>query len=895
MFSDRIKDFAEGFDVEDLILRFDVDFDIPLRHGYAIGIFRMVDAYAAVTGSDPRSYARRVGASWCDIVRADVEYDMWGGLNRVEESRADAQFLLRSGPPEQGRAGRFVAYSTARWFDGAGRIRYRLGSYTRARIDFETAVGVAEDSGLWWCLPDMRSNLLRARFEEAKQSRQATADPERLVQQFQEERRRLLRDAHVHRIVIHKTGAGASVRKREYMRGYSSVLHNLAVALRDLGRTNESLAVSRESLRVSRALGDEYRIGQSTNHQALIHKGLGERDEARRLLENLRDGQWRRGQRIARQQLADFVAPIEAAREIKSLLADIDREGASSAAGMDIDIHAYTVGVYETIVKKLGDREDEEAAGFRKDVARQRLAMARQVRQAVALPMYKRAWNKAIRPSFQQQIAQKVIRPAGAGGPSPTDIEEAFGLAEESSGRELLDMLSAAGLPRLDLPPFSGNAQPRIVPPSAEIAPEDDERSATAEPGRRSPVRRSAVRRTDPANKALLDELARRETEFEDQFLRQPLEAAPHDPEIAHRVRMYTVNNRGKCLVRYFTFTDGDEVQLGAFVFKGNTIKHEIRFSYREVTELARSLSTERAPDRAQCERIWTLLIHPIWKHITAGADPEHLVIIPSDIVFSIPVHVAMEPGDHRPLAARVPMSQSVSATAFIGRGRHLLQTQPVDDNDDLAAIIVADDEAIKGRPGVNGSEVLQTNWPAQHMMIVGDRPQELPQHAEHERADLDGLAAITEAKPEFFVYAGHGSYNPAFEELGPYLELHGNYLTQYDIALRLRLPRNKLTVLGACMAGQATQSGGGDVVGFLRSLIATGAGAIVLPLWSVWDSTMVRTVRTLLAESRAALDRDEPVFDVVRTLHAYYQEECAREVSRPDEFAERFPVILYL
>jgi len=895
MFSDDIKEFAESYDVEDLILRCDGDFDVPLRHAYAIGILRMVGAFSPA-GSGHRARARRVGASWCDIVRADVEYDMWGGLDRIEQSRADAQFLLESGTPEQGREGRFIAYATARWFDGAGKIRYRLGSYTRARIDFETAVGVAEDNGLWWCLPDLRSNLLRAQFEEAKQTRQDAADPRQLAREFQEERRRLLKEAPFHRVAVHKIDARASVRKREYVRGYSNILHNLAVSLRDLGRLQDSLAVSRESLRVSRALGDEYRIGQSTNHQASIYKAQGDKEKAQQLLAELRAGQWPRGRRIARQQLADFAEPKAGAAELRRLLEELTREGSSSAAGMDIDMHAYTVTLYGAVVGKLEDSADPDVQDLRADVAQQRLAMARLVRQAVALPMYKRALKKAIRPSFQEQIAQRVARADSGGETAATDIEEAFGLAEESSGRELLDMLSAAGLPRLELPASASDAEPRVVPRRRKASPEEDESSAGKQSTRARPVRRASVRRADPAgNDVLLEELARRETEFENQFLRQPLEAAPHDPEIAHHVRMYTVNHPGSCLVRYFTYAVGKEVRLGAFVFKGNVIRYEAGISYREVTELARSLPTERAPDLEQCRRIWMLLIAPVWQHITSGGDPTHLVIIPSDVVFSIPVHVAMEPGDVRPLVARVPMSQSVSATALVGRGRHLLKIQPVDDNDDLAAVVVADEEAIGGSGGVDGSELLETNWPPQHLTIIGDRPEDLAEVGEHRRADLDGINAITEAKPEFFVYAGHGAYSPAFEELGPYLELHGNYLTQYDIALRLRLPRNKLTVLGACMAGQASQSGGGDVVGFLRSLMTAGAGAIALPLWSVWDSAMVRTIRTLLAESRAVLDRDEPVFDVVQTLHTYYREEAERAVGHPDEFAERFPVTVYL
>jgi hypothetical protein len=229
-----------------------------------------------------------------------------------------------------------------------------------------------------------------------------------------------------------------------------------------------------------------------------------------------------------------------------------------------------------------------------------------------------------------------------------------------------------------------------------------------------------------------------------------------------------------------------------------------------------------------------------------------------------------------------------VSATAFVARGRHLLKRQPVAPDDDLAAVVVADPN------GVSGDEICGTGWAPEHMIVVGDRPAGLDGVTEYHEADLDGITAISARKPEFFVYAGHGDFLPTYRELGPFLELKDNFLTQYDVALRLRLPRNRLTVLGACLAGQGAQTAGGDVVGFLRSLIAAGSGAVAVPLWSVLDAAMVDTVRTLLAASRAALARPDPVFDVVETLHRHYREVAS--TGAPFQLvAEQMPLSLYL
>ncbi|MFC4150467.1 CHAT domain-containing protein [Micromonospora mangrovi] len=879
--------------MDDLILRYDVDFDVPLRHEYAIGILRMVDVFRPVPGDDPHAVARRVGAHWCDIVRSDMVYDHWAALRMIDASQGDAE-RLREAVSTSPVDDPFVPYATARWHDATGKIRYRLGSYSRARMTFETAIEVAERHRLWWCLPDLHSNVSRARYEESRQG--ARPDVSTLIEELGAERRRILDEAPAHGVAIGEIAPDAIPRHREYLRGYSSVLHNLAIALKDrAGRDHtgedaaESLRVSAESIRVSYALGDHFRISQSLNHQALL-----DRDRAEPLFQELAKGRYPRGRLIARQHLAILKGNGEGARELQQLLDELVADSnAVGGIGTDIHVATFTVDEYARLVAGLRGRiSADEHRSLAEDVARKRFTMAESVRRAVAMPAYKRAYAKAIRPSYLERIADRIGRP-GAEQVTADRAEEAFGLVESSSARELLDMLSTAALPQLPLPPSSAAAAPRIVPAQAtdETA---DEPDGPPVRGRRAVVRRNGVRRSgEDVEAALRPELARRETEFEEAFLHQPLEAAPQDPEIAHRVRMYTVNNPDTCVVRYFAYGSARPEFLGAFVFLAGEMRCVTGLPYDELRRLAERLPTATAPSRSECEEIWRLVLAPVWPLVTASGEPAHLVVIPTDDLFAVPIHVAWEPGAPMPLAARLPVSQSVSATAFVGRGRSLLKRQPVSADDDLAAIVVADDAAMAGGRGVSGSELLGTGWPAERMVIAGDRPAQLDRVERHFAADMHGISEIAGTRPEFFVYAGHGSYHPQFAELGPYLELRGNYLTQYDLALRLRLPRNKLTILGACLAGQGAQTTGGDVVGFLRSLIATGAGAVGVPLWSVQDGAMVRTVRELLAASRTAVI-EGGVFDVVEVLHRRYRS-LAERIHDPDLLVEHLPLSLYL
>ncbi|MFE9770907.1 CHAT domain-containing protein [Streptomyces sp. NPDC005931] len=900
MFSDAIVGWAgaQEKNVPDLIARYDVQFDVPLRHRYAIGVLRMVEAFS------PRWPASvRVGAYWCAIVQADVEYDLLEGLRLVSLSRGMSERLAQEcATGSVDPADTFPPYVAARWLDGAGKILYRLGSFARARMSFEAAREIAARHHLWWCLPDIESNFIRARFEEMKQTyggvftENGLAD---LVEELQDVKARLVQELPSPSA---SNEGNAEGRDEEYLRGHSSVLHNLAVAHRELGNVADSLAASRESLAISVRLRDAYRIGQSLNHQARC-----EPDKAVQLYEQLEKGEWRRGQLIARQNLARLRGGIEGVTMLRDLIAVLgDDSGDSAIAGIDIDLRNYSCQFFDELVRNLastlGRTDPNQYRALLEEAGTQRLDMARTVRRVVATPAYKRAYATAVRPNFLERVANLLADDT----PDSNKLESTFALTEEASARELLDLLSNMNLPRLGRPPRLAQAVERpAASRPAHVSPPPSQPQPAGIRARRLPLRRAGLRDASSEEEAAVRAtLAARETEFETQFLHRPLESAPHDPEITHRVRMFTVNNPGTCIVRYFTYGPGRAAHLGAFVFHGGTLGCVKGIPYEEVRAFAQGLDIHNPPTKEESERIWRLLLAPVWDMINASGQLSHLVIIPVDELFSLPLHTASPPGANTlPLAAMVPMSQSVSATAFVGRGRHLLKRQPVGPDDDLAAIIVAD----PGQPSVDqneqgyedpvfGDELVGTGWPAERLLIAGDRPPRLNGHVRLHQADWSGIAAITEARPEFFVYAGHGRYHRSFGQLGPSLELGGDdVLTQYDVALRLRLPRNKLSIVGACLAGQAQHTGGGDVVGFLRTFIAAGAGAVCIPLWSVLNSAMVETGRTVLAASRAAVSTSSRTFDVVQVLHDTYRDVAREHGDDFETMVEHMPLSLYL
>ncbi|MFD0518935.1 CHAT domain-containing protein [Paractinoplanes durhamensis] len=620
-------------------------------------------------------------------------YDHWAALRLIEASASDAAALLGA-VQEDPDAASFHAYAAARWQDMTGKIRYRMGSYTRARIAFDTAVEVGEQHRLWWALPDMRSNAQRGRYEESRLS--GTPDIDGLIERLTAECDRIKADAPFYGVVIGDASPEASARHREYLRGYSSVLHNLALAFKDKyvkhgaeGDRKQSLATTRESIRISYVLGDQFRIFQSLNNQALL-----EPDRAPALFRRLSTEPYIRGQLIARQHLARTASGMDAVTGLGELLDDLiaaAREHGST--GIDVHIAPFTMDLYAKAVENvLEDPESGLNARQREDLteglASKRFLMAESVRRVVAMPQYKQSYSKTIRPMYLQRIADRVasIVPASAVA-AASDLaaaevepaEEAFSLVEASSARELLDMLSTASLPELPpLPPPSADATKRDLPEATEqaVRPElgpagDRAFVATAEVGkRRALVRRGAVRRAVGATaEAVKEQLTARETQFEEAFARNPIEGTPADPEISQRVKMFTVNNPDTCVVRYFTYGAAVPTQLGAFIVRHGKMRQVTGIDYASVERLAKDIGTDSAPKRDQCIAIWETLLAPIWDEIRRPDEPGHLVLIPTDDLFAIPLHLAWEPDSDLPLAARLPMSQSVSATAFVTRG----------------------------------------------------------------------------------------------------------------------------------------------------------------------------------------------------------------------------------
>lgn len=979
---------------EDLIRRFDVDFDIPSRRNVCIGLLLTMGAYEG--SADP---AIRAGAWWCRMVHHDVEYQILQGLEAIAESRGAAEAVKAR--LDRGAGSAFDAYVYARWNDGVGKIHYRCGDMTEARLSFERAVKLAEDpawrDALARCLPDFRSNVHRADYEE-----QLKVGVARATQQMTDQELNALRKAGLERLAsnyephiaeartsrlgaslpaaieaggaallealkrqtIDPAPAKDDLETREFYRGVSSLLHNQAIAVKDTERAR-SLELSWQSAALCFLQGDHYRLGQALKHRADMLGSAAEetRKESNWLLSSLADGKikWKRGQWLARQTLARRLAE---GGDVKGGIAQISeifkalrerRRSRGGDLGFDVDVLAHSTRALEEIVGRGSAELKARCEGHLRSL---RLDAARAVRGVVKVSTYKQRYAGEVFPLYLRAVAElaKDVDAALTKAKSPPgqesrrsdegagesldallgeiaelakDIEgtartadqggdvdwmDLASLVEEVSSRELLDVLASS---RRD-------ERPRAPKPlAAGVSPEP-----VAEMGSRG--RRGAVeRRAGEAGDVVDREVARQRTAADERALHRPIQTTPHNDEIGTDLRRFTSQRENHAIVRYFLqgwdARRGQAEALRAMVFINGRPAELCDLDITEVKQLARSLAGQR-PSRAQAKALWEHLLRAPWEKFAphlkkeaggAGGEPKlrELTLIPCTDLFALPLQCASVPqgtagthdGGERPLGCAAPLAFSVSATAYVTRARHLLRVQPVDPTDDLCAL-VPDPEP--GR-AVKADELLNLGWKRERFWVAGRPPAGLPADDFQTQGDgdRDGLLRLMAKEPEFFAFAGHGTQVMIDGSPEVALLLHGtDVLSQYDIASLVQLPRNKWTLLGACVSGQGVDSGGGEVAGFIRSFMAAGAGAIGATLWEV-DNDLIAAVLGGLLQRAVTCRGTIDVVEALREIQATQLEVRGssrgaggrRDLDRDDlgpdneNLPEHCPVVLYL
>jgi hypothetical protein len=141
----------------EILARFDSERDLQMRHAEALAVLRALRAH------ESDDLAVRVGTAWAHIHHADLSHLLRDGIAWSDGSRAAVAQLEASSAAS---ADPFAAYVLARWHAASGSIRFRCGDARVARIELTTAAKLCTRNELWFCRPEILSNLLRVQLDE---------------------------------------------------------------------------------------------------------------------------------------------------------------------------------------------------------------------------------------------------------------------------------------------------------------------------------------------------------------------------------------------------------------------------------------------------------------------------------------------------------------------------------------------------------------------------------------------------------------------------------------------------------------------------------------------------------------------------------------------------------
>jgi CHAT domain-containing protein len=281
----------------------------------------------------------------------------------------------------------------------------------------------------------------------------------------------------------------------------------------------------------------------------------------------------------------------------------------------------------------------------------------------------------------------------------------------------------------------------------------------------------------------------------------------------------------GTALLQYYFL--GEDLLSWAITYKGASRLHRAELDTRALARQIRDFycaceNTGAAVDEPGLALVQTLLT-PFASEIR---DHAHLIVVPYGAAHTLPFHAL--PWEGQPLAATHTVSYLPSSSAL----QYLRREQAGRLPDRILA--VGNPAGMAYRPPLGDEAIEQNPLPATEVEAAAV-------------AGLfgDSLLLLSEKATESTVrehisdypllhFATHGYMSEDAPLLSSILLANGGGLTVYEL-MGLRLNAN-LVVLSACETARGKTTGGDDVIGLARGLLAAGARAAVVSLWPVDD-----------------------------------------------------------
>ena len=383
------------------------------------------------------------------------------------------------------------------------------------------------------------------------------------------------------------------------------------------------------------------------------------------------------------------------------------------------------------------------------------------------------------------------------------DVAAAFSFAERAKSRALLDLMAVS----------------RAPVPGAE----GPEMRAWREHGMQLQVTRGLLaqarsqRTPDPERIATL-EAQLRDGEAQHRTSERALaqvsprfqEAVSASATVLDLDAVQTMLPAGTLLLEYFFA--GDDLLAWAVTRDADPIVHhttvDINALVRDIRALHAAID-EVAPWQPIAERIASQLLSPFAERI-ALADA--VMVVPHGAAHLLPFHIL--PVNGAMLADRHTVSYLPSASALQWLPKREVEAVP-------------DSILVIGNPTLDlPASVVEAEFVAQQFsgatLLLEDAATEA------------AVRAVIPTVP-LVHFATHGILDEAMPLNSSLLLAGGDELTVYELML-LRL-QARLVVLSACSTGQGETTGGDDVLGLTRALLAAGAEAAVVSLWPVDDA----------------------------------------------------------
>jgi CHAT domain-containing protein len=265
----------------------------------------------------------------------------------------------------------------------------------------------------------------------------------------------------------------------------------------------------------------------------------------------------------------------------------------------------------------------------------------------------------------------------------------------------------------------------------------------------------------------------------------------------------------GTLLLEYFFV--GEELLIWAISADAAPVAHHATFDTSAITRDIRALHSAIdgfAPWQPIAERLAAQLLVPFAAQIAACRD---VLIVPHGAAHLLPFHLL--PVNGAMLADRQSVSYLPSASALQWLSPRAMD--PV-----AGQILVVGNPTLDLPAATREAQCVAQQFPGATLLLEGDATEAAVRRA------IPGMPLVH--------FATHGVLDEAMPLNSCLLLADGDELTVYELML-LRL-QARLVVLSACSTGKGETTGGDDVLGLTRALLAAGAEAAVVSLWPVDD-----------------------------------------------------------